>query len=401
MICRGAHADCCSGRAPTDGGILLPPAPFGNHEPVFLSPSLAPRVCGIVAFAVEMAFATVAVAQGKGALSSGSGGAASRSDQGAGAFHSERARLEYRAPEECPTEPTFREQVAARVDRAWEASPGAFAREVEVEVTRDDQGFLAQMRFFDASGRWVTRAVRGEDCAEVATGIAIVAALAIESLLAPELPSPPMEEGESTSPAGPPPELSSPASDRSMSIPARTARWRHDVGAGGGVLWGLGPTPAAAVAIRWSTGPVARPPGLQLRLEAADTARTESKLVEEVVDLRFRLLAASLEACPLFVQASRLVSVPTCGGLGAGMVFASGYVGPRLVHAQRAAVPWVAVTAGPRLRLASSRAFAELVPRLQLLLLPWTYSIREPEEVVFDTPRFAGSLAVEAGVRFQ
>ena len=311
---------------------------------------------------------------------------------------SESARLTYTAPAGCPTAATFRDQVENRVNRAWEAAPNALAREVAVSVAKGDSDFVAQMRFTDPTGRDVVRTVSGTDCEEVVTGISIVTALAIESLLAPEPPAPPAEPLPPAS--EPEPETPAPAAKPPAPpiAPPPRDKWLHQVGVGGGLRWGVGPAQALALLASWTTGPRARPTLLGFHLTAADTTRTSAAGVQT----RFQLLATRLEGCPLTLRITPRLSVPLCGGMEFGAVRGRGYENPpEIVTERRTVAPWWAITAGPRARLATRSAFVEFLPAIQISLVSWSYELKQPDREAFATPSVAASLATQAGIRFQ
>jgi hypothetical protein len=92
-----------------------------------------------------------------------------------------RARLEYRAPPECPDAAQFRTLVGSRLPEGWEAGSGALAGSFEVEVSAAQSGYVATLVLLDERGQRVSRTVGGDLCASVADAIALVTALAIQS----------------------------------------------------------------------------------------------------------------------------------------------------------------------------------------------------------------------------
>src|SRR5688572_30767737 len=95
----------------------------------------------------------------------------------------EKVRLVYDAPADCPDRAVLVEGVRARIGSDWEAADGEPARQINVRVQARGGRFVATIEFVDAEDQRVTRSVAGEQCQNVVNGIALVTALAIESLV--------------------------------------------------------------------------------------------------------------------------------------------------------------------------------------------------------------------------
>ena len=86
----------------------------------------------------------------------------------------ESLRIDYGAPDACPSESEFRALVASKV-RASDRLPEHVFR---VRIDKDN---LAVLTFEDAEGRPIERRLRGANCKESTTAIALVTALAIDA----------------------------------------------------------------------------------------------------------------------------------------------------------------------------------------------------------------------------
>ena len=114
-------------------------------------------------------------------------------------------------PAACPSEVDFLERVRSRVQRARFAEPGELAHTFEVTIgsADGDGAFLGRVEFVDSDGQRVARSLKGSACDELASGLALITALALDDRIAeapPDdvspKPSPPPAEPK----AGPGPE---------------------------------------------------------------------------------------------------------------------------------------------------------------------------------------------------
>jgi hypothetical protein len=122
-------------------------------------------------------------------------------------------RIEYRAEPGCPTASEFNAQVFRRTSSARLATNDDTARTFIVGIERRGSTLTGSLVIRQADGTSESREVRGPDCKEVATVLALATALAIDpkASLSAEPGPLPMPDLEST-PEPPPPPLKPPAS---------------------------------------------------------------------------------------------------------------------------------------------------------------------------------------------
>ena len=96
------------------------------------------------------------------------------------AHSDEPIRIEYDAPPDCPSREGFFSGVKARTPLAREASPGEQARVFRVQFVRKKKSVRGVVTGRDEHGRPAVRSVDGDTCAEVASALTLVTALAID-----------------------------------------------------------------------------------------------------------------------------------------------------------------------------------------------------------------------------
>ena len=215
------------------------------------------------------------------------------------------------------------ERVAARVwersTRARAALPGEFARAFRVTLALDADGSVGRVDFVDAEGAPVTRSVRGASCDEVASGIALVTALAIDARTEPGVSdatpaaSPPARATPIMAPA--PLAASPPTRPVTTSAPSRA---QLTAGIGGGYVGWLGPGGGVGVdvfvaAALSERGPALRLSGLHVLASGSAGARAA----------RFRAWGGRVDVCPLTAVTGVFFFQP-CGGVDFGSLQASG-----------------------------------------------------------------------------
>lgn len=90
-------------------------------------------------------------------------------------------RVEYAAPPVCPSPDEFQAEIAARAPRAQFADASARARTLVVRITPRRSGYHGSLVVRELDGTESTRSVDASTCAQVATGLALIAALAVDS----------------------------------------------------------------------------------------------------------------------------------------------------------------------------------------------------------------------------
>jgi hypothetical protein len=308
---------------------------------------------------------------------------------------SEPVRLEYRVPPgaDCPSEAVFVERVRERSVHHRAAAPGELARSFAVTVTLDEEGALARVDFVDPDGSAISRSVRGANCDEVVSGIALVAALAIDAR-AGEAPSPspapsaPPAEPKAPAPAPPPPK---PLPRPSGLTPKYTA------GLGGGWVSYGGPSGAllldaffaASLAER---GPVARLSAIHLRSELASADGREGRL---------RVYGGRLEACPVSFPLRPFFLEP-CAGTGVGVLLSSGVPSLELPEASdKAQLWWDLVVIGRLGAVIEDRVVLEVQGEFGVPLSRPSFGFDNNQaNPIFEVPRVGGSARGGVGIRF-
>jgi hypothetical protein len=88
-------------------------------------------------------------------------------------------RLDYRAPEGCPSQADFVAKVEARNSHFEAAQAASRLRGMDVSIRQGAHGFEGSLRLEAREGTSALREVHAEACSEVANGLAIVAAIAL------------------------------------------------------------------------------------------------------------------------------------------------------------------------------------------------------------------------------
>lgn len=201
------------------------------------------------------------------------------------------ARLEYTAPDGCPTEAELRSTAASRMGHDPFVPPGAPAGLlVRIRVTRQGAGHVAAVEMRDSTGRvlWTRPPLGDADCRRL---VGVIATITVPTLL-----EPPQAQAQPTAPAPPPPPPpiapAPPAAPPADTRPATTPRPAFRIGARGGAVFGAAPGPAASFALDVGAGWE----HFSLNLEGrADLPA--SGMVDEGVRLRTSVLAGSLVPC--------------------------------------------------------------------------------------------------------
>lgn len=307
----------------------------------------------------------------------------------------EAIRFQYAAPAACPGVTDFTERVRERTARMRLAAADELARTFAVTVAAELDGFAGSVEFLDEAGSPVSRRVRGQQCDEVVTSLALITALALEARLEPEPPPRAVERPAESAPAPQP---------RPPQPKPRESRWERDsgrgptarVGASGGYAV---PLEAFALGLLgqldWARG---SSPVTALRLRA-HYAEGEHEVDGRYANLRLLGLEASI--CP---QGLRLESfaVYGCAVFDVGSLRARGVQSPELPFPGSSTILWVAV--GAELRLAwqpDAPFWLELNGQLGTPLVKHTFMFRAPNAEAFRVePELALGAGIVSGVRF-
>jgi hypothetical protein len=283
---------------------------------------------------------------------------------GAAAFdaeaQAEAIRVSYRAMAGCPEQSVFVAELAARTSRVRPAEPDEQARSVDVAISR--QGDVVHgLLIVSGSGEAATRReVTGNDCAEVVSALALVAALVIDprasngaepplatsptaGVPSPAAPSEhePQPVAPSAAPRASPQAPATVPRDQPLEPRAEPSAGAHDhlfVGAAGHGLFGPAPDPAlgggAFIGIEDE-----RPDVFAAGARASLLAVTSSATFEGGVEARFTWILARLEGCPVRPLVADPLRLELCSLMDFGVLDTQG---KGLDQAERSARFWLA-----------------------------------------------------------
>jgi hypothetical protein len=303
----------------------------------------------------------------------------------------EPVELLYRAPAGCPDEPAFRAEVSQKTSKLRSPGPGEQARSFKVQIANG--GTRGTLMIRDVHGEEAVRSVRGEECRDVVSALALAVAIAVDPSAGVPPPEPPAEPPPPPAPPPIPPRDEPPPRPPPSSMPA-VARWNLALaaeGVGGSAAGpGLGLGGGIAVEARRSRGILKT---LALRLSVhhliSDTELAAGRA-------SFARTTATLEGCGRAVHVGHL-TWSSCLFVMAGVLRAEGADVALATSDVRA---WGAFGPGLRFRYAfAGAAFAELGGRI---LLPFTrdrYYFR-PDTTVYEVPTLAAELSLGLGYEF-
>lgn len=254
-------------------------------------------------------------------------------------------RIQVSAPDGCPGADAFTAEVGARTARARVAAPGEAARSFTVTIVLAGKKAHGTLVIEDPQGAGGHREVSGESCAEVASALALVTALAIDPRAStaarvpirppPPPPPPPLPPAPRTPPAPrapePPPPWTAlpwwgPVGPPLPAFPMNpsTARWRLATalraGATSAIAPGLVPTFSGAIEIARLDGVLS--PALRLSYLQADSGY--APVGGGPQRARFTLVAGRVEICPIRLAIFGAISAAPCALFEAGALAAVG-----------------------------------------------------------------------------
>jgi hypothetical protein len=274
-------------------------------------------------------------------------------------------RLLFAAEPGCLEEATFLAGLRAQTANLRRAPAGQPARRIVLSVEPGDGRFVGVLRVEEIDGASSVRQVEGASCAEVATALVLVTAVAIDAgpLAAsrPPSPPPPLTPAALEEPPPPPPALPPPPPRLSAGVQAGVSSALAPAAA-----WGIAPFLDWSA---WGRSGLAPSLRLQAHVRGASAAIGGGTAA-------FRLLGGSFSGCPLALRAGPLTARP-CAGIEAGAVRAEGSGLPRGFVSTR---PWAAATLAGRAQIA-------LVPRLFVEVEAALFAPFVRDRYVFDSPR--------------
>lgn len=237
----------------------------------------------------------------------------------ASAEESERIAVSYEAHPLCPNEDAFVGEISARTSKFRRVPPAEAGRTIHVRLSEEPGHAMTRGELLLAEGdSESTRVVHDENCSVVVSGLALIAALAID----PEAETGPVDPLVHSPPPAPPPPVAPPAPPRDVApppLPPRPSRWQ--LGASLGVAGRAGLVPlTAAVTIAGFVGresPSLVHPHARIELSAG-APRTESA-GGPAADLQW--FGGRVEGCGLL---GRRFRAGPCGLVEVGAVHARG-----------------------------------------------------------------------------
>lgn len=311
-------------------------------------------------------------------------------------------RIVYRAPRTCPNESVFTTRFRARATRVRPAWPGEPAPTLTVTLTNGARGASGTLRVVGLHGEASEeRAVASETCEDVATAIALAAALTVDPMSGRSTAGDESEVGEPPRP-GPATtttttSASTPGRERPAAAPAAISAseepWRVGVAALGTVQSGTSPELVLAPSISAEL----RAPWRGHSAIRAGVARASSGTVA-VPDgaARFTWTAALLDVCPFAFERGMLALSP-CARVEAGALEGEG---ERIAPARSQTRAWFAAAGLTRLRIAPTGTwFIEFEGGVRAALLRDRFVVH-PDATVFRAPVAAFFAGAGVGVLF-
>jgi len=310
---------------------------------------------------------------------------------------SEPVRFEYSAPGGCPDHSVFAERVRARVQRGRFAAEGELARVFTISVTSSGATSTAKVEFVDSNGERVVRAVSGETCDEVVSGIALVTALAIDA-----------RAGADEEPAaGPEPEARGAPSEPPLTAKLAVAPKRASAEPPPALRWELGVTGSANT---WSAPEAAFGAGVfgevdlgafPLRHVRVSLLRATSSAFVGTRKVRFTSSLVRLSACPVALELVDHLALVPCLGADFGALEGEGTMSASLPNpdADTIFLPVGLLFAEIRYDLDDILVF-EGRGELGFPLRRRTFKFDDQDQPVFDLPEMGFGAGVSVGLRF-
>ncbi len=335
-------------------------------------------------------------------------------------------RVEVRAPEACSDERRFFAEVRARTSRVRRASTNEVPlHTLRVQLEAKASVVDGELVIVDSQGSATHRGLSGETCDAVVSGLALVAALALDPRAStapisvgetgapgpsvpsgpapppePEPPPPPTEPGRATSPPAEPASPRALPARESASAPpkaparARSIRFVAGVHAAGVGIAPPGPVVDASAFVDLALrSPAILSPAFRLSVH---------RTTEATVDIgegsgSFAWTFGRVEACPLRLGGTRPLGVRPCALFDGGVVDATGR---GIAHPQSRLRPWAATGALARLEWSPLRALrleASLGAVLPLLRESFFF---QPSAGIYQPPVVAWTAGLGVGVHF-
>lgn len=316
---------------------------------------------------------------------SASGGVAHAEEEDGGEA---RVALSYEAPSTCPDVEAFVRQLSARVPRLVVVATGPSDVILRVRIDEGGRGFRGTLGSEARGGEKGERVLEASTCEEIATALALVAAMTCERARRPRAAEPAKDTPE-PAPAElavappPPPVVDTP--------PPAGSRVAWSAGVGGGALLGVTTQPLWVAPV--FVDAVLPPAGLlapAARLAFVHTARD----VEGEAAAAVTFDVGRLDLCPVAALRGP-ARLELCARGEAGALRVRGLVEPSRPTTR----PWLAAALVSRARFSLvSRVFADLEVAAELPIVRDRFFV-QPNATVFTPALLGASLAASVGVR--
>jgi len=303
-------------------------------------------------------------------------------------------RLEYWSDGRCPDAVEFARQIQTRAPRLRLAEADEPALGFYAELVERAGAATGRLTARSADGREVVREVRGPTCDDVATALALIAALAAD----------PNQAVERAPPPRPPPAhpVRRPAEHTAAPELApeadSTLRWTFGIGGGIGFESTISPNPGYALGIAFDAegypGSAWRPLfSLSLLRAVASSTRTQGGTAG------FDWMAFRLAACPARWPEETPLFVRPCGFVDAGLLGGDVDLGPR---SQAQTKNWLAVGGFLRTEaLVGEVVSFQLDAGLTVPLIRSSFSSGDSQPVAFEVPASGILGRIGLSYRFQ
>jgi hypothetical protein len=245
-------------------------------------------------------------------------------------------RVESRVPPTCAAAQTFGWQLVVRTRLLRPARGEEPALLFTVEVSDASDGVHGRLTIREPDGRATERELKGEDCPEVISALALVAAILIDPY-ASTVPLPPNSPGVSSAPVAPPPSIPLPAP--SADFPTAPNRsWSVGLGAGASLQTTVAPDPILGFVLKSAILPPRTEdfdPALYLSLHFAQSP-TLNKLGGNA---QLVWAFAKIAACPLRWPSRTRAGLRPCLSFSGGALRGRG---SNTSEAATKTVPWLA-----------------------------------------------------------
>lgn len=222
-----------------------------------------------------------------------------------GAHAAEALIVRYVAPDECPSRESFREDVLARAGSARKQAP---ALAVRVRIVPGSDGLRGTLVIGGPSRAQTIREVRGDDCQDVASALALIVAILL---------NPDGQQHDRT-------EARDPRSERRAPPPSVWRQWT--LLAGSQLAFQTGIAPRALIGPRWFAGIARRQSGSLLSSARLSVYGGRSRSVDgpmPATSAAFELDSLRVDGCLVELSAAAL-SVEPCVLLEGGTLHATG-----------------------------------------------------------------------------